>query len=259
LVVATCWTFVLPSVKEIKLELETQKMNVIDGAIENKLEQDDEDEWVEKTVENAKISKLMFKEYKNLYVLKWSFWVITATCCFTQVLYYIQSLWESLSHDECLHSGCTKTSEWNGAVDAVHTVISTFITFLCGSIKLDMSKYGNVTIIVTSIIQSVALYTSVVYNSIYISYFNYIVFCTIYQGMMTIASSEIAKYISKDKHGFVFGVNNLLAAVLQSLATFFMNMGGLSSSKLLFEWYAGFCFIIGVFYLFITVGQLVKK
>lgn len=37
--------------------------------------------------------------------------------------------------------------------------------------------------------------------------------------------------VKKDKHGFVFGINNLLAAVLQSLATIFMNMGNLSSSK----------------------------
>lgn len=46
-------------------------------------------------------------------------------------------------------------------------------------------------------------------------------------------SSEIAKCVNKDKHGFVFGVNNFLAAVLQSLATFFMSLGGLSSSKIL--------------------------
>lgn len=27
----------------------------------------------------------MCKEYTNVYVLKWSFWIVTATCCFNQV------------------------------------------------------------------------------------------------------------------------------------------------------------------------------
>lgn len=50
-------------------------------------------------------------------------------------------------------------------------------------------------------------------------------------------SSEIAKCVNKDKHGFVFGVNNFLAAALQSFVTFFMNLGGLSLSKTLVNMY----------------------
>ncbi|KAL5245249.1 hypothetical protein ACI65C_012659 [Semiaphis heraclei] len=266
LTAAMIWTLTLPAVKRSESEPETKKMDVIDKALETKLE-DEDDDLAEKSIEHKKMSwkyfKSMCKEYKSLYILKWSFWVITATCCFNQVLYYIQSLWESLSNDECLQSSiinCTKTSEWNGAVDAVYTIISTFITFLCGSIKLNMDRYSNLLILVTSFMQCAALYISVAYNSIYLSYINFIIYCTIYQGMMTIASSEIAKYVNKDSHGFVFGVNNLLAATLQSLATFFMNLGGLSSSsKILFEWYAIFSLLIGICYLFISIWQGVKK
>ncbi|XP_016660496.1 folate transporter 1 isoform X2 [Acyrthosiphon pisum] len=242
LTAAMMWTITLPAVKRSEPKSETQKMNVIDRALETKLEDEDND-LAENSTEHSKMSwkylKSMCKEYKSLYILKWSFWVITATCCFNQVLYYIQSLWESLSNDECLQSSinnCTKTSEWNGAVDAVYTII------------------------VTSFIQFAALYISIAYSSIYISYINYIIYCAIYQGMMTIASSEIAKCVNKDNHGFVFGVNNLLAATLQSLATFFMTLRGLSSSsKILFEWYAIFCLVIGVCYLFLSILQVVKK
>lgn len=73
-------------------------------------------------------------------------------------------------------------------------VLGAFITFLCGFIKLNMNKYGNLIIMLTSIVQCVTLYTSIVYNSIYISYMNYIVYCSIYQGMMTIARL-VAYYI----------------------------------------------------------------
>ncbi|XP_022166166.1 folate transporter 1-like isoform X2 [Myzus persicae] len=265
LTAAMMWTITLPAVKRSEPKSETQKMNVMDKASETKLE-DEDDDLAENSIKSQmswKYFKTMCNEYKSLYILKWSFWVITATCVFNQVLYYIQSLWESLSNDECLQSSiinCTKTSEWNGAVDAVYTILSTFITFLCGSIKLNMDKYSNLLIIVTSFIQCAALYISVSYNSIYVSYINYIIYCAIYQGMMTIASSEIAKCVNKDNHGFVFGVNNLLAATLQSLATFLMTLAGLSSSsKILFEWYAVFCLVIGVSYLFISILQVIKK
>ncbi|XP_026812488.1 folate transporter 1-like [Rhopalosiphum maidis] len=266
LMAAMIWTLTLPAVKRSEPKSETQKMNVIDRTLETKIEDGDDESAEHSTEKHSKMSwkyfKSMCKEYKSLYILKWSFWVITATCCFNQVLYYIQSLWESLSHDECLENNsiCTKTSEWNGAVDAAYTIISAFITFLCGSISMNMDKYSNLLIIVTSFVQFITLYISVLYNSIYVSYINYIIFCTIYQGMMTIASSEIAKCVNKDNHGFVFGVNNLLASTLQSLATFFMTMGGLSSSsKILFEWYAIFCLVIGVCYLFISILQVFKK
>ncbi|VVC39412.1 Reduced folate carrier,Major facilitator superfamily domain [Cinara cedri] len=264
LMAATIWTCVLPSVKKNdESTSEIQKMNVMSTTIETNNEWE-YDEPLEYTKENKKISwkyiRTRCNEYKNIYVLKWSFWVITATCCFHQVTFYIQSLWESLSRNKCIHDVCSTTSEWNGAVDAVYTIISTIVTFTCGSIKLNMTKYSNVLIMITSVLQCVSLYTSTIYNTIYISYINYIIYCTIYQGMMTIASSEIAKCVNKDKHGFVFGVNNLLAVTLQSLATFFMNMYSLSISSIVwFQLCAIFCLLIGVFYLFITIKQLVKK
>jgi hypothetical protein len=69
--------------------------------------------------------------------------------------------------------------------------LGAFITFLCGSISMNMDKYSNLLIIVTSFVQFVTLYISVLYNSIYVSYINYIIFCTIYQGMMTIARLDL--------------------------------------------------------------------
>lgn len=69
----------------------------------------------------------------------------------------------------------------------INFVLGAFITFLCGSIKLNMGKYSNLLIMTTCIVQCITLYTPFIFNSIYISYINYIVYSTIYQGMMTIA------------------------------------------------------------------------
>lgn len=73
-------------------------------------------------------------------------------------------------------------------------VLGTFITFLCGSINLNMDKYSNLLIMIISIIQCGLLYTSVIYNSIYISYINYIAYSTIYQAVMTIARLNVFLY-----------------------------------------------------------------
>lgn len=76
----------------------------------------------------------------------------------------------------------------------INLILGTIITFLCGSMKLNIDKYSNLLILVTSLIQFAALYISVAYNSIYVSYINYIIYCAIYQGMMTIARFDI-KYL----------------------------------------------------------------
>jgi len=76
-------------------------------------------------------------------------------------------------------------------------VLGTFITFVCGLVKLNMDKYSNLLILVTSFVQCATLYISVAYNSIYVSYINYIIYCTIYQGMMTIARLDLQQLYFK--------------------------------------------------------------
>ncbi|XP_050432344.1 folate transporter 1-like isoform X2 [Adelges cooleyi] len=264
------WTTVLPSVEQKVIEPEAQKMTAMNIASltpeEAELEIAENETLQKDTLptNDSQISWNYFQslceEYKNLQVLKWSFWIVLATCGFNQVLFYIQSLWESISHESCVEKNCQTYSEWNGAVDAIYTVISFCVTILCGKIAINVDKFGNFIILLSAITQWATLYTSILWNSIYISYINFILYCTVYQGMMTIASTEIAKCVNKDKHGFVFGTNNLLAAILQSLATLFMNSLGMSSSsKALFKWYAGYCFFIGICFLIIFIKQIIRK
>ncbi|VVC39411.1 Hypothetical protein CINCED_3A006075 [Cinara cedri] len=129
LMAATIWALVLPSIKNNKLTSENYNMKVTSPKTVTQ-NVHEHDVSMEKNIENKHITwkyiRSMCNEYTNMYVLKWSFWVITSTCCFQQVTNYIQSLWESLSCNDCPHSVCKSTSEWNGAVDAVYTIISNF-------------------------------------------------------------------------------------------------------------------------------------
>ena len=43
-----------------------------------------------------KIGSNVKKAYKNLYVIKWSFWFALATCGNFQIGNYIQSLWKDI-------------------------------------------------------------------------------------------------------------------------------------------------------------------
>ncbi|XP_050539102.1 folate transporter 1-like isoform X2 [Daktulosphaira vitifoliae] len=260
LTAGTFWTIILlPSKRKLsKHETEMIPMNVDEETLKEVIfYPKDNDDCDKKT--SLMYFKSMINEYKSIPVLKWSFWMIAATCCFNQVLSYIQSFWESLSHNNCFEENCVKYSEWNGAVDAIYTVISFGMTILCGTLTMDIDKYSNIIILISAIIQWMSLYTSVIWNSIYISYINFIFFCMTYQVTMTIASAEIAKFANRDRHGFIFGLNNLLAAILQSLATFTMSSMKLStSSKTLFMWMGNYCFFIAVCFFFIVIVQIVR-
>lgn len=55
--------------------------------------------------------------FTNPYVLRWSLWWVIAQALHLQVLNYIQPMWENIASYE-------KNSIYNGAVEAIHTVVS---------------------------------------------------------------------------------------------------------------------------------------
>ena len=54
-----------------------------------------------------KIGSNVIDAYKNLYVIKWSFWFALATCGNFQIGNYIQSLWKDIDGNGVLEQ-CVK-------------------------------------------------------------------------------------------------------------------------------------------------------
>lgn len=150
--------------------------------------------------------------FNNLYVIKWSLWYALALCGFIQVQTYMQPLWAQIVNDP-------SQPIYNGAVEAALTILG-FAGALCaGFMRCDFETWGDLLLVLSSLAEGVILlYSS---RTLYVvhSYVCYVAFGALFHFMITIASSEIAKFIKNESYGLVFGVNSFVAIVVQTLLT----------------------------------------
>jgi len=64
-------------------------------------------------------------------------------------------------------------------------------------------------------------------NNVWISYINYVIFCTVFYFIVTIAAAIVAENLVDDSFGLVFGINTLVSLVLQSILTLIFITGKL--------------------------------
>nr|CAD7461227.1 unnamed protein product [Timema tahoe] len=69
-------------------------------------------------------------------------------------------------------------------------------------------------------LQGAMLYLCATSHSLWMSYTYYCVFVLSFQAMITINNSEVARHISEDSYGLIFGVNTFFTSIVLSLVTF---------------------------------------
>lgn len=158
------------------------------------------------------------ESFSNRYVAKWSIWWALSTGGFIQIQAYIQPLWSEI------HSG-SDSSLHNGTVEALLTLVGCLAALSTGFMKTDWKQKGEIVLSICSMLSGTALLISSQTQYILVSYACYIAFGGLYHFVITIASSEVAKYILEDSYGLVFGLNTLVALILQTLATLFLVTG----------------------------------
>ncbi|KAF5270463.1 hypothetical protein FQA39_LY08341 [Lamprigera yunnana] len=163
------------------------------------------------------------ESFTNRYVAKWSVWWALATCGFVHVQSYMQPLWTVIHKD-------TSSSLHNGTVEAVLTLIGCLGALSISFIKTDWSQRGELVLSLCSILSGALLIISSQTNYILVSYVCYVVFGGLYHFVITIATSEVAKHILEDSYGLVFGLNTLVALLLQTLITLCLVTGQLGWS-----------------------------
>lgn len=161
--------------------------------------------------------------FSNGYVLKWSFWWALSTCGFIQVQNYMQPLWTVIAKEEHV----VDDKKYNGAVEAILTVLGFLGSLLAGVLKIEWAIKGELLLTCCSILQGFALLWASYTEHIVICYICYVLFGSMYHTMVTVASSEIAKQIKEDSYGLVFGINTFLALAAQSLMTVIVVSKGL--------------------------------
>ncbi|KAK9504422.1 hypothetical protein O3M35_010757 [Rhynocoris fuscipes] len=182
--------------------------------------------------------------FSNPYVLKWAFWWALATCCYYQILSYVQLLWEEIIDKK----DTQYYTKLNGAVEAIYTLMSALAAFIFGKVNVDWSFYGEPVLFVCSLAIGFIILLMAITDSIWTAYVTYIVYTIIYNSMMTISNSEVAKNVNPDSYGLIFGFTLFIALVLQTVLTaVVVNLFQLTARKQ-FEVYSAYFCILGVIF-----------
>ncbi|XP_014296418.1 thiamine transporter 2 [Microplitis demolitor] len=254
-VVATIWSLFLPSVGQ-SVYFHRKEPNELEGSSTQVII--DDKKYINlslyKKVQRAYylLWKDFVKAFTNLYIIKWSFWWAAASCGYLQVLSYAQPIWQtSIKENETIY---------NGAVEALYTIIGGVAVYGVGKLKLNWLALGDVILCVFSIIMAIFLFiTSWSYNII-LQYAVYIAFGVVYHSLVTVASFEVASRISEDSFGLVFGINVFLGLAFQSLLTYIVTSGKVLKLDIRTQFvvYAGYFAVLGSIFMLISVLNTIK-
>ncbi|KHJ99544.1 reduced folate carrier [Oesophagostomum dentatum] len=223
--------------------------------------------YLRTTVRNFRV----FKE--SSVVLKWSIWWALASCGIYQMYNYIQALWLEMQPDP--------TNVENGLTEFANTLIGAILAFVIQFASIDWHKYGELTIIVTSVLIAVILVTISQVNQVVLAYVGYVSITAIYHALITAArfssllrakslkwsilsqffygySCNIATELTASNYGLVFGWNTFVAVVLQTFLTFIVtDSRGLNLDiRTQFVVYGSFFAVIGALFL---VSSIVSR
>ncbi|XP_065531037.1 thiamine transporter 2 isoform X3 [Lathamus discolor] len=160
----------------------------------------------------VQLSKDLRDCYSSRKLLYWSLWWALATAGFNQVLNYIQVLWDfrAPSHSSAVY---------NGAVEAIATFLSSVTSFIVQYMKINWDLFGELALGIFSTIDAVSLLLMHFTTNIWACYAGYLIFKACYMLLITIATFQIAVNLSMERYALVFGFNNFIALVIQTILT----------------------------------------
>ncbi|KAM9009274.1 thiamine transporter 2-like isoform 1-T1 [Ara ararauna] len=160
----------------------------------------------------VQLSKDLRDCYSSRKLLYWSLWWALATAGFNQVLNYIQVLWDfrAPSHSSAVY---------NGAVEAIATFLSSVTSFIVQYVKINWDLFGELALGIFSTIDAVSLLLMHFTTNIWACYAGYLIFKACYMLLITIATFQIAVNLSMERYALVFGFNNFIALVIQTILT----------------------------------------
>ncbi|XP_062987562.1 thiamine transporter 2 [Elgaria multicarinata webbii] len=151
--------------------------------------------------------------YSTKKLLYWSIWWALATAGFNQILNYVQVLWDDKAPS---HSSAV----YNGAVEAIATFLSSITSLAVGYVKLNWDLTGELALGAFSALDAGSLFLMCFTKNIWVCYAGYLVFKACYMLLITIATFQIAVSLSMERYALMFGFNNFIALIIQSIVTF---------------------------------------
>lgn len=184
--------------------------------------------------------------FTNSYVIKWSIWWAVATCGYLQVTSYAQLLWEDINNQD-------QVPLKHGYVEFGHSLLGAAMAFGIGFLKLPWEVWGEFTLSVITLVQGGCLVYSALLNNLYVAYAVYMLYLVLYQAAITIASSEVAKYIKEDSYALIFGVNTFFALIIQTVLTAIVINALQCGIRVQFHIYASYHIVMGIGFLIASI------
>lgn len=154
----------------------------------------------------------LVSSYTNPVVLLWSSWWALGICGQIQVISYIQFLWKELAPEY--------QSNYNGGVEAAATLLGAIGAILAGMLNSNSNRnrYMLLNSICVGVLGGLLLITACV-DSLWLAYVSYVIFCAVFFFTITVAAAIVAENLVDDSFGLIFGINMLVALVLQTILT----------------------------------------
>ncbi|KAF6204345.1 hypothetical protein GE061_002686 [Apolygus lucorum] len=190
--------------------------------------------------------------FRNIYVVKWAFWWALATCCYYQILQYVQSLWEQILTETPQIGG-----NLNGAVELAYTLTSAASSYSFGKLRVDWTRFGELALCLGSFLISGLLLTMALTSNIVVAYVTQVFYALVYHSVMTISTSEVATNIIPDSYGLIFGFTTFVALLLQTLLTIVVIEYLSLQPKSQFLVYSGYFAVLGCLFALKTLIDLI--
>ncbi|CAH1708864.1 unnamed protein product [Aphis gossypii] len=181
---------------------------------EEKVDKPENNEVVE--AEQSLINTLYndFKQsYSDPYVCKLCFWWAVAMGGYLQVYAYMTVLYSYVLEE----NEDTEFTLYNGAAESLTTLIGALSAFAISKVKWNWYSVGDIFFTVGSVIAAIVLLCCVYCRNLWYIYAFYIIYGMVYQTMLTIAESEVAKRLNKKCYGLIFGFNTFIAVCINTI------------------------------------------
>ncbi|XP_025195930.1 thiamine transporter 2-like [Melanaphis sacchari] len=167
--------------------------------------------------EEYSVVKELYKDFKQSYsdpyVCKLCFWWAVAMGGYLQVYAYINVLYTYVLEE----NEDTEFTLYNGAAESLNTLIGALSAFTISKVKWNWYSVGDIFFAIGSIIAAIVLLCCVYCRNLWYIYAFYIIYGMMYQTMLTIAESEVAKRLNKKCYGLIFGFNTFIAVCINTI------------------------------------------
>ncbi|XP_027131900.1 folate transporter 1 [Larimichthys crocea] len=153
----------------------------------------------------------------------WSLWWVFNSTGYYLVLFYVHILWNKV------YPATENHKVYNGAVEAASTLLSAGTSFIAGFVKIRWNLWSELVIAVITLVQAGLMFLMISTDNIWVCYLAYVVFRSVYQFLVPIATFQIASSLTKELCALVFGINTFLGTVLKTIINLiFADKTGLS-------------------------------